>query len=446
MMLTGSVPDENQPRGGRRWAAGHLVALATASLLAVLFALATRAERLSPTPSLMDAATFRQLALLRDAFFALALALPSVTVLGHLLLPPALPGSPTARLDRLAVGAHLVGAAVLVAATATGSWATLELLAAAGALVGIGGILQALGFLGRLRTPQPRHAPTTMFARALALTALAELLVLPALVASFAILLTERLAHVELWRHAGADPLLFEHWLRRTLQPIAYVALVPCLGVVADELGARSRAVMRAAALLLLFGIIAGAARLFGDDGAASVAVGSFFSLALLVPLTVAVGNLLAHGRVGDGAAAWFAFAFVLCLVELGLTGLPLGMASLGPELAATAFAAAHQELLLAGLAFAVATALHRAWPSLTADARGQRLARTGCAIALFGVQLAVVAQLVAGRRGMPLTFEYPAPLRAFAIVTALGWLLAAAGAATIGANLVATARAARRR
>jgi heme/copper-type cytochrome/quinol oxidase subunit 1 len=284
-----------------------------------------------------------------------------------------------------------------------------------------------------------------MFARLLGLTALAELALLPTTLVALACLVTERLAHVALWRHAGTDPLLFEHWLRAALAPLAYLALVPCLGVVADQLRCRARALPVAAALLLLLGGVAGAARLFGGDGPAAVAVGSGFALALLVPVTVAVGNLVAYGDVDGSPASWLALAFVLCLVELAATGLPLAMASPGPALAATAFAAAHAQLLLAALAFAVAAALHGAWLAPTASPRGARLARLGCAIAFAGVELSSGAQLVAGRHGMPLTLEYPAPLHGFALATAAGWLLSVAGAALIGANLVAAARASRR-
>ena len=96
---------------------------------------------------------------------------------------------------------------------------------------------------------------------------------------------------------------------------------------------------------------------------------------------------------------------------------------------------------LLLGVPVAVAAALYRAWPAPTASPGGAQLARVGCAIAFAGVQLAAGAQLLAGRRGMPLTLEYPAPLRGFAIATASGWLVAVVGAALIGANLVAAAQ-----
>jgi heme/copper-type cytochrome/quinol oxidase subunit 1 len=443
MILTGNafVAEERTPPPGRGWAAGHLLALAIASVLALLFALAVRLQLLAPASPRMDVETFRQLALIRDAFFALALALPSIAALGHLLLPPAQPDSRTARLDHLAAGAQLGGAALLMAATGTRAWTSLLLLAGAGALVCFGGALQALGFLGRLRTPLPRRAAPTSFARALSVTAIAELIALPIATAAFACLVTERVAHAPLWHHAAADPILFEHWLRRALALLPYVALLPCLGVAADQLQVRSRALPVAFAALALLGGVAGAARVFGGDGPAATAVFSFFALALLVPATVVVGNLAAYGRVDASPASWLALAFVLCFAELTIAGLPLAMADRGRALAATTFAAAHQQLLLAAIAFAVASALHRAWPALAARPHGARLAQLGCAIAFFGVQLAAATQLVAGGRGMPLTLEYPAPLRALAVATAIGWLLAIAGAVLIGANVVAAAR-----
>jgi heme/copper-type cytochrome/quinol oxidase subunit 1 len=441
MILTGAAfeSDPSAPWPQRGLARVYLSAVAIASVLAVLFALATHLHRLSPPQPLMGADVFAQLALLRDALFALALALPTVTAFAHLALPPAVLDSPAERLERLALGAHGLGATALLAATLTTGWTCLLLVGAAGALVGIGSVQQAIAILGRLRTPGPPGLPRTMLARTLGVTALAELLVLPVVVALFALLVTERLTHTSLWRDAWTSPLLFEHWLRSLLQPLAYLAVVPCIGAVADVLGCRSRALVGAAAALLLLGAV-GAAAHFGE-GAAAVAIGSCFTLLLLAPLTVIVGNLVAEARLDGSAAVWFALGFVVALVELAATALPLALADVGQTLTTGAFAAAHHELLVIALAFALAAALHRAWPRLAHGSYRESLARSGAAVAFIGLQLTVAAQLVAGQKGMPVTFEYAIQFRALAITATVGWLLAAAGAILVGFNLVTALR-----
>ena len=416
-----------------------------ASVTAVLFSIAARLELLSPAQTLMSAEVFTQVALLRDGLFAFAVTLPSVAALGHLLLPRALPDSPTARLDNLAIIAHLGGAALLLAATATAGWVPLLLLAGAGALMCIAGTVQALAFLGRLRAPRPRGDEPELFARALLLTAVAELVALPVAAAALVVLVVERATGQALWHGAGADPLVFEHWLRVCMQPIAYVAVVPCLGLVSDIVGTRGRAPTVAMAAMLILGGVAWGARLFGDGTAPAIAIGSFFSLALLVPITVVVGHWLAT-LDGQGVPRWFAVGFMVCFAELAVTALPLALADVSQSLQVTTFAAAHHELLVAALAFAVAAALHRAWPGLTGASYGHTPALVGGALALLGLQLAIAPQLIAGSRGMPVTIDYPSQFRPLAMVASIGWFVACAGAAIVAANLLFSLRHRRER
>jgi heme/copper-type cytochrome/quinol oxidase subunit 1 len=437
-VATPELPWSQTPQARPSLSIAYVIGVGAASLVAMLLALAARLELLSPTQTLMDADAFRQVALLRDAIFAVGVALPSVSVLGHLIVPRH-DNVRVARLERLAAAAQLGGGLALLAASAGLQWGALLLVDGAAVLVAAGSLAQAIAFVVRVRAPRPRGDAPSLAMRALALTATAELVALPIALSLFVLLAVERVTGLELWHGAGAHPLAFEHWLRICLKPLVYIAVVPCLGVVADALTSNVRPVVMAMAAMLLLGGVAWGARLFGGDDAAAVAVASFFSLALLVPMTVAVGNLMAAAP-SPGATRWLALAFVCCFVELGVTALPLAMADIGQSLQANAFAAAHHDLLLGALAFGVAAALHHFWPGLAAD-HGERLAKIGCLIAFVGLQIAVVPQLIAGTRGMPVTFEYPSPLRWFAAIAGVGWLLAAAGASLMGANLLASLR-----
>lgn len=445
MMLTGSgssvaAPSVATPAIGRRWVVPHLVAVAIASVTAVLFAVAARLELLTPTATMMNGDVFAQVTLLRDGLFAFGVTLPSIAALGHLLLPPASADSPSARLENLAVGAHLGGASLLLGATLTSGWAPLLLVAGAGALVCIAGTLQALAFLGRLRAAGRRDEQPAPFASALTLTVLAELLVLPITAAAFVVLVVEHATGQALWHGVGAEPSSFEHWLRLCMQPVAYVAVVPCLGVASEIVEAKGRAVTASMAAMLVLGGMAWAARLFGDGSAAAVAVSSFFSLALLAPVVVLVGHWLA-ALSSKTVPQWLAVAFIVCFVESALAALPLGLADVAQLLDAGAFGAAHRELLVATLGFAVAAALHRAWPTLTGVQPGRTPALVGGLIALLGLQLAIVPQLLGGLRGMPATLEYPARFHAVAILATVGWLAASGGAALVAGNLLVDLR-----
>lgn len=428
-------------RTSRPLAMVYVAGVAVASLVAMLFVVGARLELFWPAQSLMSAEVFAQLALLRDAVFALAVTLPSVTALGLLLLP----GTRTLvveRLERLGIGGFGLAAAALLLAALTTGWPSLLAVAAAGATAMAGAIAQSIAFLVRLRAPRPRGGEPTTFARSLAMASLASLVAMPVSLATFVVLITEHVAHQPLWRNAGGDPLLFAHWLHVALRPVAYLAVVPCIGAVSDVLGARSRGLGVATASLLLLGGVAWGSRLFGHGDAGAVAVTSFFSLALLAPAAMVLADWLVAIRSAsprDGAF-WLAVAATISFFELWVTAPPLAMADLSLSLGANAFAAAHHALLLATLGFAVAAAVHRAWPTLAA-APSQRAAIVGGALAFVGLHVAVVAEAIAGVRGMPLTIDYPATLRPAAIVAGAGWILVAAGAAVVGANLLATLR-----
>jgi len=228
--------------------------------------------------------------------------------------------------------------------------------------------------------------------------------------------------------------------LSTALRPIPYLAVVPCLGAVSDVLGARSRVLDVAYAALLLFGGVAWTARLFGGGDVAAVAVTSFFSLALLVPTAVVLVTwVVALRSAPRDAAFWLAAAAVFLLFGVAITSVPLAMADAGAVLDGGGFAAAHHELLLGMLGFAVAAAVHRSWPLATApSARGTAV---GCVVALVGVHVTAKASLLAGLRGMPLTLDYPAHLRVYGAVGALGWVITAAGACVIAATLLVAVR-----
>lgn len=440
--------DRDRPPARDALGVVYLVGVIAASVVATLFALATRLPHLWPAPTLLGADAFRRAALLRDVFFSLAVALPSVAALGHLLLP-AVGATPAARrLDRLALGAHGAGAALLLASTLLGGWPWLLALTAGGALLGAGALMQAIGFVVRLR--RAPVAAASPFADALWTASVVEIAALPVAIALLALLATERLTGATLWHGAGGDARAYEHWLRAVVVPLAALVVLPSIGVLGDALATATarplpggRALRRATWALAIAGAVAWTARLL-FDGAGAAAVGSLFALAAAAPVTVIVGQwllALAGGVKAAAAPLWFALGAVVVWVEYAAAGVPLALVDVGGLLGATTFAEARLVLLFAALGFTVAAALHRVWPRLTGRSVGERAARAACAVAFAGVQLAVVPELVAGARGMPRGFAYPAAFRGAEIAAAAGTLLWIGAAAAIAASLVGATR-----
>lgn len=435
------APREAPPPRLPALSAVYLIGVAAASIVGMLFAVSVHLELLSPSATMMSGDAFAQVALLRDAWFALAVALPGAMALGELLVPAG-SGFVVERLQRLAVGGFALGGVALLVACLGGGWTSLLAIAAAGTLATAGAVAQSVAFLVRLSLPRPRDVEPTPFARVFAAACGGAVVALPVSTAMFAVLFVERIAHEAVWRNAGVDPVVYAGALEAALRPVAYLAVVPCVGALAELLALRTRTVTIASAAMLLTGGVAWGARLFAGDGPGAVAVTSFFSLALLVPAAVVVVEWLAALRattVRDGAF-WLAVASIVLFVELALTAPPLAMADTGAALAGSAFATAHHELLLGMLGFAVAATLQRSWPRLVAPP-SERLARIGALVAFVGLHVAVAAQAAAGLRGMPPTIDYPAALRPWAITAGAGWLVVAAGAALLGVNFLTTLR-----
>jgi heme/copper-type cytochrome/quinol oxidase subunit 1 len=265
-----------------------------------------------------------------------------------------------------------------------------------------------------------------------------------------ALLVTERLAGVRLWHGAGGDPELLEHWLRLAVAPLGAVALLPAVGVIGDAIVTATnqplvgrRTVGAALWALALFGSVAALARLGGDDPEA-LAVASFFSLAMAVPLTLILGNAivsLTTMKLRGSPALWFAVAALVLLAELAIAGAPLAILDRGPRLSASVFAEAHDELVWAAIGFAVAAALYRAWPTLTSARPSASWAHIACGLGFAGVQLATAAELVAGARGMPRGYAYPPEFHGWAIAATVGTILWMAAAALIAGSLTVSLR-----
>jgi cytochrome aa3-600 menaquinol oxidase subunit 1 len=419
-----------------------------ASLFGSLFALATRLELLGPAQTIMGADPFRQLSLLRDLIFTFGVALPSVAGLGHLLSAPGTT-LPVKRLETLALGGFVLSAFIMLAGSAVTGWFFLLLATGACMVAAAAALLQAVAFILRGRQAPPQRQ-RSLFAQALHVACVVEIVTLPIAAGLCAALMTERLAGETLWHGAGADPALLEHWLRLLVTPLGAIALLPAIGVVSDalETAAQRRLVGRRAVAasvwaLALLGVVSALARLHSDEPV-MLAVSSFFALAMTVPFTLILGNwivtLLTAPRQSS-PERWFAIAALVSLAELALTGAPLALLDRGPRLDGTVFQQGHSELVWATIGFAVAAALCRAWPKLTGARPVTTWLGVACLLGCAGVQLATLAQLGAGARGMSRGYAYPPEFHRWAVAASAGSLLWMAAAAMIAVSLMVAVR-----
>lgn len=428
----------------------HLVGIAAAFLLTGAFTLAMRLEMLGPGQTIMAGAAFRQLALLRDVLLVLLCALPSVSAFGLLALGAWQPEA-RSKLSRAALALHAVGAAAVLAAVGTvgAGWPCVLLLAVGAAVIAFAALLQAVAFLAALGRAE---APSLLLG-ALRVTAALQVVVMPLVAGRLTGLVIEHVAGATLVADAGRDPLVFEAALRRLLQPLALPALLPALGVVSDLIASHAgralhgrRAVSLSLWVLAVFGFVSYEARvLVPAPGSGAQAVASFFALAMAAPLAVLATNwvaTLATGEVRRSVPLGLAAAPVMLVLMAGATGLPLAMLDVGATLRGTTFASAHEGYVLSALAFAGLAALHAQWQRLTGRRYTPRPAILAAVLMFAGVNVTLLADALAGVRGLPRAFwAYPAVLQPVEITAALGACLAAAGVVLAALNLLASLR-----
>lgn len=445
-----------------RLARRYLLALIFFAAAGALAALGIRVELLSPQADFMGTSAFAVLFSTHGILmFHFVLAPAFLCVLGNALVPGQIGARELAfpRLNRAACYLLVTGGVMVLLAAFTGGlplgWmldaplaestapVRLVLTAAGIAFGGLALILTALNLatsIQTLRRPNLGWAQLPNFTWSVFLASLCVLLSSPLLLMAMGLVITEGLLKTGLFGpEAGADPLFYRKlfWLYGT--PALYAIALPALGLLGDAIARHERrpdqlvrAVLPGIAALsfLLWGQHFPTADSWNTSGLlAAVTTGVMGTLFLLLVLHFA-RRLIAQGPPA-GVAGWYLAASVIALALGALSGMTLGVPSLGRYLHNTTFMTAHVHVMTAGaLLLAFFGGLHHAWPLLGgSDVAHPGLARAGLAVVLIGLLAAFGPMFLMGLGGaLRREFGYAPEFQVLQVFATAGTSLLLAG------------------
>lgn len=458
----------------KRIALLQLGGLGVAFLVGGVAALLLHAEQLRPGTAFLDPGTYARTFTLHGAVMMFLFLVPGIpATLGTFVLPLQIGARNVAfpRLNLAALHLWLVGALLFVVTMHQGGadtgWTLLVPLSseappAAGftalaiialAVASVFRAVVLMATLHALRAEGVTWRRTTPLAWSLYAHSALTLVAAPVLILTLVLLLAERSFGVGLFDPAlGGDPLLFQHFFWFGAHACAYAAILPAIGVATEIIGAFARGGLfgRRSILVGIIGFAAVSLLSWGEHmttSGHSIALSAFFALVALlglVPATHLVGSWLvslARGTRPD-APLLLALGFVLTFVLGGLSGLFLGVQSVGVHLHGTAFVVGHSHLLLGSVVLSLLGGLHFWWSKLTGTAYSEPHARLGALVTLAGVLGAFLPQLVLGARGLPRrAATYPDELWLLENVSAAGAAVLAIGLGVLVINLLVALR-----
>lgn len=258
----------------------------------------------------------------------------------------------------------------------------------------------------------------------------------------------------------GDAPVLRSGWIWLFGQPVAYLLLVPVLGIVAEIASTFTRGRFRGGRILVT-SLLAFTALVVltwlhhtystgtGDKPSTVLLV---LAVLALLPIAAAVAAIAQSGLLSPATlsepAAQFAVGALVLLVLGGLSGLFLAIWGNDRGLRGTAFATGHAHYLLFGPAlFALLGGLVYWWPKLFGRILDRKLVGGAFALLFCGFVISFLLQFVVGDKGVARrvsSYEGVEGVEALQVVSSIFAFVAAIGVlALVGA--VAMSRRARR-
>jgi cytochrome c oxidase subunit 1 len=305
------------------------------------------------------------------------------------------------------------------------------------ALAGLSAILLAVNFvvtIHKMRAPGLTWFRLPLFIWTIYAASLVVLIGTPLLVVTLLLVLVEIIFKWAIFAPAlGGDPVLFQHLFWFYGNQIAFVLLLPALGIIFEIFSAFThrrifgyRAVVFAIGAIALLGFTSWSIHLINSDVAVfTVLFGSFMSLLTIIPFTIIIFSLVATMFKADltyNGPMLFAIGAILLILIAGISRAFLSAPVLAKYLQGTYFATAHWHYVVVGVVLAALGGLHFWWPKITGRLYTDTVARVA-AIALFvAANLALLPQFVLGYLGLPQHIQwYPDEFAVWQIAASLG-------------------------
>jgi cytochrome c oxidase subunit 1/cytochrome c oxidase subunit I+III len=292
-------------------------------------------------------------------------------------------------------------------------------------VLGIGTVAGAINLIATilaLRAPEMTMQRVPLFVWMVFVNSFLTILALPALTASCALLLVDRLFSAHLFLpSAGGSALMWQHFFWSFGHPEVYIMALPAFGMISEVVPVFARkpifgyafvAGSTVAIAVLSFGVWAHHMFAVGL-GRVAEAVFAASSLLIAVPTGVKIFSWVATmwgGAIRLTTAMLFAVAFLVQFVIGGLSGVTFAVVPIDWQVTDTYYVVAHfHYVLFGGTAFAVMSAVYYWFPKMTGRLLDERVGRWHFWLMVLGFNLTFFVQHFLGLLGMPRrVYTYP--------------------------------------
>ncbi len=273
-----------------------------------------------------------------------------------------------------------------------------------------------------LRAPGMTMRRVPLFVWMVLVNSFLTVLALPALTASCALLLVDRLFDAHLFLpSAGGSAIMWQHYFWSFGHPEVYIMVLPAFGMISEVVPVFSRkpifgyvfvAASTVAIAVLSFGVWAHHMFAVGLGRVADAAFAAS-SLLIAVPTGIKIFSWVATmwgGAIQLTTAMLFAVAFLVQFVIGGLSGVTFAVVPIDWQMTDTYYVVAHfHYVLFGGTAFAVMAAIYYWFPKMTGRLLDERLGRAHFWTMVVGFNLTFFVQHFLGLLGMPRrVYTYP--------------------------------------
>ncbi len=282
-------------------------------------------------------------------------------------------------------------------------------------------------------------------------------LALPALTASCALLLVDRLFSAHLFLPSvGGSAIMWQHYFWSFGHPEVYIMVLPAFGMISEVVPVFARkpifgyafvAGSTVAIAVLSFGVWAHHMFAVGLGRVADAAFAAS-SLLIAVPTGVKIFSWVATmwgGAIRLTTAMLFAVAFLVQFVIGGLSGVTFAVVPIDWQVTDTYYVVAHfHYVLFGGTAFAVMAAIYYWFPKMTGRLLDERVGRVNFWTMVIGFNLTFFVQHFLGLLGMPRrVYTYPdlPHWAALNMVSTVGAFVLGASALVLVANVARSLR-----
>jgi cytochrome c oxidase subunit I len=297
---------------------------------------------------------------------------------------------------------------------------------------GVGILTMGIGTLGAainlmvtiltMRAPGLTMRRVPLFVWMVFINSILLMVAIPALNASVAMLLFDRLLHAHFFdAAAGGQPLLWQHAFWSFGHPEVYIMIFPAWGMISEVIPVFSRRPIfgyafvagASVAIVFLSAVVWGHHMFTAGMGHPLDIVFSISSMLIAIPTGIKVFNWTATtwgGAIRFTTSMLFALAFIVQFTIGGLTGVMFAAFPVDWQMEDSYFVVAHLHyVLMGGTAFALWAGIYYWFPKITGKMLSEKIGKLHFWLGVVGFNLTFMVQHILGFMGMSRRIEtYP--------------------------------------